>query len=211
VLGVFATLPNALFDIGDTYTLIYYIWITMDNFCYILYNQYNNKTYVGFTNNPPRRIRQHNGELTGGARYTTMQLKASPAPSPWKFVLLVTSPLPTFDKKKALSLEWHIKHPAGIKKPTKGTLSRISALRMALEHAKFSDLTYTIFANSAFIHDIQHAITNNNNIDIRLLSSYTFRTESEHVSTSSSFVGTTSNAANAANAADATHAADAVS
>ena len=39
-------------------------------FVYILENHRRNKSYVGKTNNPKRRLRQHNGEITGGARYT---------------------------------------------------------------------------------------------------------------------------------------------
>jgi predicted GIY-YIG superfamily endonuclease len=38
---------------------------------YVLVNTSHNKTYVGITNNTTRRIRQHNGELVGGAKYTT--------------------------------------------------------------------------------------------------------------------------------------------
>jgi len=37
---------------------------------YLLYNTVNNCTYIGITNNKERRIRQHNGELVGGAKYT---------------------------------------------------------------------------------------------------------------------------------------------
>jgi len=40
-------------------------------YLYLLENSENNKTYLGVTNNLTRRIRQHNKELVGGAKYTT--------------------------------------------------------------------------------------------------------------------------------------------
>lgn len=40
------------------------------NYCYLLQNANETKTYIGSTNNFTRRIRQHNGALCGGARYT---------------------------------------------------------------------------------------------------------------------------------------------
>ena len=40
-------------------------------FVYLLENSFNNKTYLGITNNMDRRIKQHNGILKGGAKYTT--------------------------------------------------------------------------------------------------------------------------------------------
>jgi predicted GIY-YIG superfamily endonuclease len=44
----------------------------MNNYIiYLLYNTCNNNTYIGITNNKDRRIRQHNGDLVGGAKYTT--------------------------------------------------------------------------------------------------------------------------------------------
>ena len=41
--------------------------------CYLLVSQdrsFADHTYIGFTVNPPRRIRQHNGEIKGGAMRT---------------------------------------------------------------------------------------------------------------------------------------------
>jgi structure-specific endonuclease subunit SLX1 len=65
--------------------------------CYILDGP--NHSYVGCTNNPARRLRQHNGEIAGGARYT--RGKAS------RFAAILTG-LP--DKTSALQMEWAIKH-----------------------------------------------------------------------------------------------------
>ena len=60
------------------------------------------RTYVGCTNNPARRIRQHNGGLAGGARYTQ-------AWRPWRFAFVVSG-FGSDGKRDALSFEWHLKH-----------------------------------------------------------------------------------------------------
>ena len=70
--------------------------------CYCLQSSVSNKTYVGVTNNLKRRLRQHNGELVGGARYTKVG-------GPWSIVMLL-GPFPTY--QHALHLEWHWKHMA---------------------------------------------------------------------------------------------------
>jgi len=49
-----------------------------NNFDYIVYlliHTTSNKTYIGITNNPEKRLRMHNGEIKGGAKYTTINAK----------------------------------------------------------------------------------------------------------------------------------------
>ena len=45
----------------------------MNYIVYLLTNSKNNCTYVGITNNPEQRLRKHNGEIKGGAKYTKMK------------------------------------------------------------------------------------------------------------------------------------------
>jgi structure-specific endonuclease subunit SLX1 len=75
-------------------------------YCYILKNNYlphKNRTYNGFTNNLKKRLRQHNQEIKGGARYTTKFGNKT-----WNFCAFMTG-FP--DKYNALQCEWRIKHP----------------------------------------------------------------------------------------------------
>ena len=66
--------------------------------CYTLYNS-KFRTYVGTTNDLQRRLRQHNGELSGGARFTRGQ-------GPWKVGIVVSG---FVDRKHALQFEWAAK------------------------------------------------------------------------------------------------------
>jgi len=45
----------------------------MSFYCYMLYTS-KNQTYIGATVDPDRRLRQHNKELSGGARATAMRV-----------------------------------------------------------------------------------------------------------------------------------------
>lgn len=77
-------------------------------YCYILRNkldQYRHCTYNGSTNDPIRRLRQHNQEIKGGAKVTS----AKP-PGSWEYYA-VLSGFP--DHINALSCEWRIKCPTG--------------------------------------------------------------------------------------------------
>ncbi len=80
---------------------------------YVLASSDGRRTYVGCTNDFRRRLRQHNGELRGGAKYTARGRAAfvsggKTASRPWKPVLTVWG-FPS--RKTALQLEWRLHHP----------------------------------------------------------------------------------------------------
>ncbi len=79
-----------------------------NHFCYILSNNYlphAARTYNGYTNNLCKRIRQHNGEIVGGAKYTKKFGNQQ-----WNYLAIVSG-FP--DHHNALQAEWRIKHPQG--------------------------------------------------------------------------------------------------
>jgi predicted GIY-YIG superfamily endonuclease len=97
-------------------------------YCYIINSinpNFSNSTYNGSTNDLTRRLRQHNGEIVGGA-------KATRGKGPWKYIA-VWEGFQTH--KEALSCEWRIKHPTNTKKrPTQynGVKGRIKSLNLII-------------------------------------------------------------------------------
>ena len=69
---------------------------------YLLIHTKHNKTYLGITNNLKRRLRQHNCEIKGGAKYTSAFL----LDGKWKYYLII----PNLTKSEALSRERIIKN-----------------------------------------------------------------------------------------------------
>ena len=61
------------------------------------------RTYVGKTNDVRRRLRQHNGEISGGARATSRG-------GPWTLAATISG---FRDERTALRAEWRLKHPCG--------------------------------------------------------------------------------------------------
>lgn len=120
----------------------------MSWYVYIIYSK--NNTYVGSTNNLDRRLRQHNGELVGGAKSTK---KANN----WQYLAYITG---FKDHKNCLSCEWRLKHPIG-KTNSKftGINGRIKALNIILLFDKWSskctinniDCQYTLYINKNFV------------------------------------------------------------
>jgi predicted GIY-YIG superfamily endonuclease len=86
---------------------------------YLLINKARTRTYVGATVDPDRRLRQHNGELVGGARATHGDS--------WTRACLVSG-FP--DERAALQFEWMWKHYTR-RGPKSGT--PIERRRLALE------------------------------------------------------------------------------
>ncbi len=72
-------------------------------------------TYIGATPYPDQRLRQHNGELSGGARATSKR------PGQWYRVCFVKGFLDNCD---ALSFEWHWKHFSRKNKQIKNSIER---------------------------------------------------------------------------------------
>jgi predicted GIY-YIG superfamily endonuclease len=70
----------------------------MDSYTlYLLVNNSNHYTYVGITNNPENRLRKHNGELVGGAKYTNMKK----GDGEWQYYGFILN----LEKNESLSIE----------------------------------------------------------------------------------------------------------
>jgi len=76
-----------------------------DHCCYLLRSRLNGRTYIGYTTDPLRRLRQHNGEICGGAKKTSRS-------RPWELVCVVRG-FP--DQGSALRFEWRWQHTAAKK------------------------------------------------------------------------------------------------
>lgn len=86
----------------------------MSSVCYCLVDASGRRTYVGKTTRLARRLRQHNGELVGGARATRGRR--------WTLAWHVTGFASDAD---ALRFEWRLHHPP---RRRTGVVGRIASL-----------------------------------------------------------------------------------
>ena len=91
---------------------------------YIIYNK--NNSYAGVTPDPERRIKKHNQEIAGGAKYTKMVGKG------WKYICQVHGFKTKID---ALKFEWAVKHCPP--KKNKGIYNRILKFQTILNKEKW--------------------------------------------------------------------------
>lgn len=116
------------------------------HFCYVLYS--GNYTYNGYTVDVRHRLRQHNGEITGGARATTQH-------RPWNVLCVLTSNDVKFTNRLALSIEWHIRYPTGKRpKPAEyhGVEGRVKSLLAVIP--RYS-IQFTLYCLPQYIHRFQ--------------------------------------------------------
>ena len=126
-------------------------------YVYILQDCDSNRTYVGFTVDINRRLKQHNGLLAGGAKYTRTSKK-------WIIAAYLTG-FP--DNISALQCEWRLKNPFGPKKRGKsGIIGRLNALKYILDLDKFTskstiltkDIELSLHLNDNYINDFSFSI-----------------------------------------------------
>jgi len=86
---------------------------------YIIQNGY--ATYAGVSPTPVRRLRQHNGEIKGGAKYTTGK-----GPG-WVHICIISG---FHNKIQAMQFEWAVKHCAP--RNNGGIINRLKKLETTL-------------------------------------------------------------------------------
>jgi predicted GIY-YIG superfamily endonuclease len=89
--------------------------IISDHSCYILLSANNNRFYIGYTTDFKHRLRQHNGEIVGGAKKTRKW-------RPWFPLCQITG---FIDKSSALRFEYRLQHPKKKRKKKESIISYI--------------------------------------------------------------------------------------
>ena len=92
---------------------------------YIIHNK--GSTYAGVSPDPIKRLRKHNGEISGGAKYTLSKGEG------WKHICLISG---FKTKQQALQFEWAFKHVQPIN--TGGLVNRVKKLYILLNKQQWT-------------------------------------------------------------------------
>ena len=103
-------------------------------YVYLLQAKKHNKTYVGFTVDPDRRIRQHNRELRGGAAETGIK-------EGWRMILKIVG---FKTKKHALRFESMFQKPLNRKLSRKVISENVKSRADGSLERKLEELEYLI-------------------------------------------------------------------
>ena len=132
-------------------------------YCYIIRStnpNFSNSTYNGSTNNLIRRLRQHNGEIVGGA-------KATKGKGPWEYYVIWEG----FNSKiEALSCEWRIKHPTNSRKrPSQynGVKGRIKSLNLLIGLDNWTSKSLGMCSNNEYNIFIKEDLMSLINLEIK--------------------------------------------
>ena len=94
--------------------------IKVKHFVYLLKSTVSNRTYVGYTIDINRRLRQHNGIIKGGAKKTERG-------RPWELILFIGFPY----ERIALQYEFCIQHTKKYRRGT-GVANKIKIMKALL-------------------------------------------------------------------------------
>ena len=144
-------------------------------YCYIIRSTnptFLNSTYNGSTNNLIRRLRQHNGEIVGGA-------KATRGKGQWIYIAIWEG----FQSyREALSCEWRIKHPTNSRKRPpqyNGVKGRIKSLNLLIcldcwtkkSSGMENELTYKLYLDEN-LYELLNIETKKHNLEIKKLNEF---------------------------------------
>ena len=134
------------------------------NYCYLLYIPGTNRTYIGATNDPAHRLKQHNGELAGGAKATKGKQ--------WTQALYVSG-FP--DWSNTLQFEWAWKRQARNQPGLQGKLVGLRKL-LALSRATTTATPYAYWAQPVTFH-----MTDAQRTTLQKIDTATFLFETQHI------------------------------
>jgi structure-specific endonuclease subunit SLX1 len=115
-------------------------------FVYLICTLNEKYTYIGATTDIRRRLRQHNSEIKGGAKYTTQRGSGQ-----WKRIAYVSG-FPTWND--ALKFEWRWKQLGRKRQVQKGIHRRLHNLSqlLAMEKPTMSATPYSLWPSPPRVH-----------------------------------------------------------